>query len=232
MRSRPRKRVVAALAVVGAMALSGCTVHPGSAVVIDDQSISQSHIDDLVLAACAFTKVNRIGNTPSTSMAYLRNVLLDNEINFAISHRLVTALHLTVSPAKVAIASAGQKIPSALSSKDRDLLRQFFVDSARSQLEEAVIGAHLKDHTVTNADSVTGANVSELVKAAQPLITAYTKRQDVVVNPAYGSWDGATLVDSEGSLSAPASAPAKKWILLRKTNSNSVAGLPPSQVCG
>jgi hypothetical protein len=234
--SRPRTRtVVAALAAVGALALSGCDVHPGTAAVVNDQSISEGHVDDLVLAACDFSKVQRLqtgGTEPSTSMAYLRNVLLQNLISFKITHEAATNRHLTVSEAKIAEASQGQSIPAGVSADDRDLLNQFFVDSARWELEQAVIGANLKDPSVTNADNVTSSNVQGFVQRAQAFLTRFTENQHVVVNPAYGSWNGQTLEDSNGSLSAPASSSALKLVQLRLAASSSVEGLPPSQVCG
>jgi hypothetical protein len=165
-------------------------------------------------------------------MAFLRNFLLKNLITFKITQEAAAANHLTVSPAKVAQASGGEPLPLSMSEKDRELLRQFFIDSARSELEQAVIGAHLEDGSVTNADGITSKNVNKYVSESAKYLTPFTRKVDVTVNPAYGTWNGTTLVDDEGSLSAPASRVAKNWIALRKANGTSVAGLPPSQVCG
>jgi hypothetical protein len=227
--------VVAALVVVGALAVTGCDVHPGSAAVVNGTSISESKVDNLVLAACAFIKVGRIksgGQTPGQSMASLRQVILEDLINFQITREAAARLHLTVSEAKIGEASANQPIPASLSSSEREQLQQFFRASSVAQLHQAVIGAHLQNHSVTNADNVTTNNVSRLVSASQKYLRTFSEKQDVVVNPKYGAWNGHNLVDVNGSLSAPASEAAKHWAALRRVDSSSVEGLPPSQVCG
>lgn len=230
--SRPwRVGRLGALLVVGGLAVSSCTFHPGDAAVVNGQGISQSKIDNLVLAACNFSKVQREqaqGTSPSTSMAYLRHVFVQNEISFVITNTAATQLNLTVSPAAIAKVTSGESIPSTLSSEDQQVLKQFFTASARSQLQQATIGAHLRDPSVTTADNVTSADL----KAATPYMNTFTAKQKVVVNPAFGSWSGSQVVDTQGSLSVPQSNAAKTWLTLRQTDSNSVAGLPPSQVCG
>jgi hypothetical protein len=223
---------VAAIAAAGALLLSGCTVHPGSAAVVNGQSISESRIDDLVLAACNFSERLREqsgGTSATTSMAYLRTFLLNDLINFRISNEAAAQLGLTVSPAKIASVTGSEQIPPGLSSKDHDLMEQYFRDAALSQIQLAVIGAHLKDPSVTDADKVTQ---SDQTPAAKAWLARFTAKQDVSINPAYGTWDGQKLVDGQGSLSAPASGDAKHWMSLRAAAGNSVEGLPPSQVCG
>ncbi len=233
MRSRPRRRTLTgvALAVTAVLAVSGCTFHPGNAAVVDGTNIAQTRVDNLVLAACGFFKANRIANggaSPATSTAYLRHLFTQDLISYDISQRAADALRLTVSPAAVAKVTSSQTLPAGMSSADKKLLSDFFDSSAKAQLQQAVIGAHLKDPSVTTADNVSPNDI----KAAQKYLTAYTERQHVVVNPAYGSWSGDTLEDTEGSLSVPQSEVANSWLRLRKANANSVTGLPPSQVCG
>ena len=87
---------------------------------------------------------------------------------------------LTVSPAAIAKVTSSQKIPPGLSSSDQQLLTQFFYDSAKAQLQQATIGAHLKDPSVTNADNVTSADIT----AATAVPHAFTAKQSVTVSPA------------------------------------------------
>lgn len=231
MTSRSRKRYAAGLAVVAALALSGCTMHPGSAAVVNGDNISQSHIDNLVLAACSYQEAGRKqqgGAKPSTSMAYLRHVFVQDLISFQISNKAANQMGLTVSPAAIAKVTSSQKIPPGLSSSDQKLLTQFFYDSAKAQLQQATIGAHIKDPSVTNADNVSSADIT----AAQKYLTAFTAKQSVTVSPANGSWNGQTVQAGNGSLSAPASTVAKRWEQLEQNNAQNVTGLPPSQVCG
>jgi hypothetical protein len=229
--SRTSKRRVAGLAVVGTLALSGCTLHPGSAAVVNGSDISQSKVDSLVLAACSFSKVQRIstgGASPQTSMAFLRQQLLQSLITFRITNKAATQLHLTVSPAAIAKITATQPVPGSLGSSEQKLLKQFFYDSDRSQLQVAVIGAHIKNPSVTNADNVTPTDQ----KAAAKYLAAFTARQQVEVSPAFGTWSNGALVRTDGSLSAPVSAAALKWVQLRSPTAQGVLGIPPSQVCG
>jgi hypothetical protein len=230
--SRPRMRHLAGLAVAGALILSGCSFHPGSAAVVNGSNISQSKVDDLVLAACSYEKGLRLqtgGDAPGTSVAVLRQAILQALISFRITEKAATQLHLTVSPAVLAKATTSNpEIPRSVDAEDRNLLTAFFTESTREQIQEAVIGAHLKDSTVVNADKVTSADI----KGATKFLTAFTNRQSVVVNPAFGSWRDGALATTDGSLSVPVSSDAKKWEGLRSSTSGDVEGLPPSQVCG
>jgi len=235
--SRTRKRsTAAALGVVAALALSGCNVHPGSAAVVNGSAISQSKVDDLVLAACSFTRVERLSNgqlpAPSTSMAYLRHVLLQDLITVKIADAAAKSLHLSVSPAVITTAAGNTTVPAGVSNDDRKLLQAFFLDLGKSQAHQAVIGAHIKDPSITNADKLFSSDFATDIQAAAKFMSAFTRRQNVSINPAYGSWNNQVLVDGDGSLSVPKSATAVRWLQLRRTDSQNVSGLPPSQVCG
>lgn len=224
-----RRLRAAAAGLVATTAVSGCMFHPGSAAVVNGSTISQSTIDDLVVAGCGFFKAQRMtqgGATPGTSTAWLRNVFTGGLITIKILDKAADQLHLTVSPA--AVANATQTLPSTMSSHDQEVLGAFLADSARSQLQRAVIGAHLKDSSVTSAEGVTPDDIP----AAAKYLRAFTARQHVEVSPAYGTWSGTTLADSDGSLSKAQSADARKWLALRADNQQSVTGLPASQVCG
>lgn len=218
-----------AVVLVAMAALAGCQFHPGSAAVVNGDKISQGTIDDLVVAGCGFFKAQRAldgGAVPSTSTAFLRNVFTGSLISFTIVDKAAAQLHLTVS--RAAIASATQTPPKGMNSEDRERLADFFTDSARSELQQAVIGAHLKDPSVTNADDVTPDDTA----AAEKYLAAFTAKQHVEVNPAYGTWSGGRLLDTDGSLSKAQSSEAKSWLALRAGNGQSAAGLPASQVCG
>ena len=235
MTSRTRRYGIAVAAVVGALAMSGCTFHPGQAAVVNGSSISQSAVDDLVQAGCGFFKAQRAANgggVPSTSTSFLRNLFTQNLISFKIIDKAATQLHLTVSQAAIAKASAGQTLPKGMQGDDQTRLRSFFTESTRADLQKAVIGAHLKDPSVTNADHVAASQIG----ASTAFLRAFTLKQQVSVNPAYGTWSHGRVLDSDGSLSAAQSTDARKWLRLRAANSDGsgsgISGLPASQVCG
>jgi hypothetical protein len=232
--SRSRRYGIAVAASVGALAMSGCTFHPGQAAVVNGSDISQSTVDDLVQAGCGFFKAQRVqtgSGQPATSTAFLRTLFTENLISFKIIDKAASRLHLTVSPAAIAKASAGQSLPTGLQGEDRTRLKSFFEMSTRADLQQAVIGAHLKDPSVTNADHVVASQIAD----SRAYLKAFTLKQQVSVNPAYGTWSHGRVIDSDGSLSAAESTPARTWLKLRSANSagtGGVAGLPPSQVCG
>lgn len=219
--------------VAGSLAaslLTGCgaDIHPGSAAVVNGEAISQNTVDDLVLAACDYSKAVRLeqgGAEPSQSMASLRSALAGALIQFRITDLAASELGVSVSEAKISEVTSGGTMPPGLDSESRELLDGYFYDAARAQLQQAAVGAHLADPEVTTADNVSPDNVT----AATDYLNKYAARQDVSVDPSYGSWNGSELVSGSGSLSDPVSTtPAA----VAGAQADAVADLPPSQVCG
>lgn len=235
MTSRKKRHGIAAAAVVGAVVVSGCTFHPGQAAVVNGTNISQGTVDDLVHAGCSFFKAQRMqsgGAAPATSTSYLRHLFTLNLISFKIIDKAASKLHLTVSPAVIARITSSQTLPDALQGTDRERLQGFFKMSTRADLQKAVIGAHLKDPSVTNADHVQPGQINDSVK----YLRTFTLQQYVTVNPAYGTWSHGQLLDTDGSLSAAQSQSARRWLTLRAENTDgsgqNADQLPRGQVCG
>lgn len=239
MTSRSRRCRTVGLALVAVLGVSGCTFHPGSAAVVNGTKISQTDVDDLVTAACDFTRANRVKNAgatgPSTSVSSLKHLFTQNLVSFAITDKAARQLHLSVSQAAIGKITSQQTIPGGLSDSDKSTLDGFFTDSARTQLQQVLIGAHLKNASVTSIGQVSEADYQTLLTSADAYMSRFTKQQSVQVNPSYGSWDGGAVAATDGSLSAPESEVAGKWLRLRAqgaTDSTKVAGLPANQVCG
>lgn len=224
--ARGRYLVTGALAM---LLLAGCGtgIRPGAAAVVNGHVITQDEVDDLVLAACEYSKAVRLeqgGAEPAQSMATLRSSLAEALIQFEITDAAAAQLGVSVSDAKIAQLSSGNPMPAGLSKTSRDLLEDFFYGASRAQLQQAVVGAHLRDPKITTADAVTPQDL----QAATEYLDDFAKQQEVTVNPSYGSWDGSTLVDVSGSLSDPVSTSATA----ADPAADPVEGLPPSQVCG
>lgn len=219
-----RRAVAAAIAVV---LLSGCgpNFHPGVAAVADGELIQASQVDNLVLAACAYSAQNRIsqgGTLPTQSTANLRLAITQALIQFKLIDVAAHRLGVTVSPARIAQLVNASPIPAGITGADRQLLSQFLRESAQAKLQQAVIGAHLRNPKVTS-----DANVSETdLRYAQGYLQKFYKKQSVVVDPSYGKWTGSKLVPSSGSLSYPVSTPRPG------TSTPDLQSLPASQVCG
>jgi SurA N-terminal domain len=227
-----RRRRIAGVACVVAFAVGGCgsILYPGTAAVVDGQAISQGTVDDLVMAACNYTKVKRIAagrSTPGTSIAYLRTAITNELIGFALRARAARQLGLSVTEAAIAKVEGGTTMPKPLSAHDKQLLLAFFHDSVRAELEEALIGAHLKNPKVTSAAHVTAADK----QAAARYLKSFFKRQQVSVNPAYGRWNGTALQPVSGSLSDAVSAGAKADENAA-SNPDAGPGTPATEVCG
>lgn len=231
-RARPsRRRLVGVAFAVFALAGCGTSLHPGTAAIVNGSAISQSRVDNLVQAACQYIALGRVakhsGNQPSTAMITLKSTIAQSLISFALTDKAASDLHLSVSPAAVAkvVKVSSPPLPAGLSDTNKALLTRFFDDSARFQLQEAVIGAHLKNPAVTNADHVQQSDQ----QAAAGYLATFIANQSVSVNPSDGHWNGKALTAGSGSLSAPVSSAAR---LPPPTSPTAVADLPPSQVCG
>lgn len=95
--------------VAGALAtllLTGCGtgIRPGAAAVVNGHVISQDEVDELVLAACDYSKAVRLeqgGAEPAQSMADLRSRLALALIQFEITNAAAAQLGLSVSEAKI-----------------------------------------------------------------------------------------------------------------------------------
>lgn len=230
---RPRRLATSRRCLVAAgmatLLLTGCGtgIRPGAAAVVNGHVISQDEVDELVLAACDYSKAVRLeqgGAEPTQSMATLRSSLAEALIQFEITNAAAAQLGLSVSDAKVAELTSANPMPPGLSRSSRDLLEEFFYKASRAQLQQAVVGAHLRDPEVTTADAVTPADL----EAATKYLDSFASKQDVSVNPSYGEWDGSALVDVSGSLSDPVSTTPTP----ADSAADPVEGLPPSQVCG
>ncbi len=218
-----------AMAVVFALAGCGTNIHPGTAAVVNGHVISQGEVDDLVLAACEYSKAVRLqqgGAEPGQSMATLRSSFVEALIQFELTDEAVSQLELSVSDAGIAELTAANTMPPGLTEESQGLLEGFFFNASRARLQQAVVGAHLRDPKVVTAEDV----IPEDIDAATKYLDKFATNQDVAVNPSYGSWDGSTLVHTSGSLSdavsttPPAAGPGAA--------PDPVKDLPPSQVCG
>jgi hypothetical protein len=117
-------------------------------------------------------------------------------------------------------------MPTGLSDSDKKVLTGFFYKQAKAQVQQAVIGAHLKDPSVTTSAGVGMSSASD----ASSYVVGKLKAADVDVNPQYGEWNGRTVATASGSLSDPVSSAATS--LLTAQGNTNVENLPASMVCG
>jgi hypothetical protein len=220
----------AGAAVLLAVVVSGCgtSLNPGAAAQVNDQRITQSEVDDMVMAACEFSKVARLeagGKDPQSSMAALRETVIGAKVQFALTEQAAEELGITVSDA--AVTAAMQTVPPQLTGDAADLVRDFFHDAAKAQVQQAVIGAHSVDSSVTD-DSAPMSD--ENLAAGEQFLQEYAAEQDIEVNPEFGTWDGSKVSRGSGSLSVAVSDRAEE--IGQAADNRSIPDLPASQVCG
>jgi hypothetical protein len=220
-------RTAAALVGAAVLVLSACStdLHPGNAAVVDGTAISQGQIDDLVSAGCAYeTEMGKVDRQtyPVLSISDLRtnfaNVLIRDQLARDAADK-IGDLH--VSQDQVAKFASNNTIPTTLDEPEKARITEFFRKSAETELLVALIGAHLKDDSVTDASHVQQADLD----AGNKYLATYSNKADVSVNPSLGSWTGSKIEAGTGSLSELARTPASP-------SGNPAETLPPSQQCG
>jgi SurA N-terminal domain len=233
-RRRGRKRWTAAvvlLALTGLSALSGCSSNltPGVAATINGQAIQQDEVDSVVSAACAYTAASAGSQSaaPRASLANLRATITAALVQFALIDRAAAAMKLTVDQAAIAQNASQNSIPSGLSKADTAALKSFFDAVGKSTAETQLIGAHLADPSITTSSQVQ----SDQTAQASSYLAKYVTKQEVRINPAYGRWNGKTVVGGSGSLSDPVSAAAKDSQEAATNSKANTSDLPASQVC-
>ncbi len=228
-----RRRCVAssAMAVLVGVSVAGCgaDLHPGVAAVVNDTTVTNEAIDELSTAACSFTELNEPENDePALILAELRTSLLGSTITFHLTAEAADEMGLSVPEAQIAKATQQQPpMPDAMPDDEADLLETFFKDAAKNQLEQTLIGAHLRDSSITTVDDARDADL----ETAQEYLEGYYSDQDVEISPRYGTWNGSSVEGGTGSLSDPVSTTAAEEPLPGQPNPE-LKSLPPSQVCG
>lgn len=230
-RSGRSARRALALSAVGVLALSGCglDLHPGAAATINGTVLAQDDVDDLVSSLCSYIDVANAGSASPQQygVAELRATVTAALISFDLLDEAAADLGLTIEPADVDALAAQNQIPDSLSATDSERVTDFFHDGAESQVTQETIGAHLKDETVTSSSDASSTDVN----ASSDYVTDYFAKQDIIVSPQYGTWDGSVVNQGSGSLS-DAVSPAATAAVPRSDGSTDVSGLPDSQVCG
>ena len=205
MTTRSRIRSTRSWLAIGviALVLSGCStdLHPGSAAVVEGTNITQGSLDDLVNAACTYTKEFREqdARVQELNLAEIRATFLTGEVQAEITRKLAAEQGLTVAPAQVeqAAVRSVSSIPDTVPEDDRQVLTDYFDEQAETSILQAVIGKHRQDKSVTDGSQVTADEIA----ASKPFMQTYFENADVDVNPEYGSWNGSTLDKGTGSLS-------------------------------
>jgi hypothetical protein len=209
--SRPRAlfraaRLRSAILGVAAIALAACSgVHPGSAAVVDGQTIAMSTVDKSSVAYCKLAvAVAAQQGTTTVATSDTRRQSIRDLITYAVAKKLVKERDLQIDPNTYVITDA-QKAQIAKAFPGSDL-KQINEAIERSQETYAV--------TLALGEAATGktkteSTTAEIETAGQAEITKVLKASDISIDPRFGLDDVTSKVAETGSLSVAEVTDAK-----------------------
>jgi hypothetical protein len=237
-RRHPRVRALAALAAAGLL-LTGCGgslgIHPGSAAVVGDQTVSMSRIDDTTSLYCKayVTQSQRSQQTQSgpLPMGTFRSFVAAGLAKRALGEQLAQAYG--VEPASGYQQQVSQ-LQQALASSPADQ-RQAVIDVAASdaylQNVQVAIGQEL-----TGQVGQTDAAIKAALQRGQVATDDWLAHHKVYLDPVFGrTIDGGSFSTSANQTSYPLSALASLGAQIgdqQAPPASYTSQLPASQVCG
>jgi hypothetical protein len=230
-RRRPLRRSgLAAAALLAALGLSGCTMHPGSAAVVGGDSISASTVDQVASSYCAaVAAANRQGGASNDQPTReLRRGVLNGLIQANVVRRAAATFHVRVTPAEVhQLVSTEARLPTGVPAADRAQVLRFFTQVARTQLLIRAIGFRV----LTRSSAGPPPSPKAAYLRGRATVAHYAATLGTTVDPRYGRYTPKGVVFASGSLSVPVSAAAREADR-SSVDAAWVSSLPVSQTCG
>ena len=204
-------RVLVAAAV--ALLLAGCgSVHPGSAAVVGDSSISMSDADDVASVYCRLALLSSGPGTPVPNADVRRQAVTDLVVG-VVAGEMAKDANVAPNPSSYEITPAQRKdIAKTFPDDQIDLVVQTINDAQRTYAIAELLGGR----TVSDPD----AEAEQLRNQGLVLIQAEIARRDVRFDPRFGIGRTGRQRAATGSLSVPVKAPASDQ-----------KGLPATQQC-
>jgi hypothetical protein len=227
---RTRRLALAAAAVTGLLALTGCgdSRPPGAASVVNGHTITRQQVDDLAAAQCAGVES---ASKQGQGQAVPRKQLTQRALGLLIDIRLNLdyGASLGLHPRASAVASDFAQVTSliqALPAKYHTYLDKVFHDWARGRDMVEQVG-----ETATGT-TATAANAEQVLNAGYAKRETWlTKDASIDTDPVYApgkiGWPG----EGDSSVSKPVSSFAKS-AGKAQPSAGFVAGLPAGQRCG
>lgn len=219
--SRPRGVVRIAVAGFAVFAMAACSnIHPGSAAVVDGESISMSRADDAATAYCQLSLATAAqqGVTDVPSVAARRQAITDL-IMSVVAKNVAKDRNVAVDPASYALTEKqNRQIAAAFPRADDKQIVDAIERSQHTYAITVALGEAVSGRKVTAKS--TEAEQSAIQTAGQDVITEAYKKSDISIDPRFGLDDLTKQVAQTGSLSIPQSDKAVN-----------PATLPPSQRC-
>ena len=227
--TRSGRKTRLAIVALTAAALTGCSVHPGVAATVGQDTITVDRVTDVAQALCSANSAG--AQNPDAPAVASRGalqgalqVLLDTEL----SHQFGERENAWVDQRQVSAALAGNaQSMASLPEDEQEAFRAALKGYAEGQLMLIDLG-----RKSLTAQGKTDVSNDQALAEGTRLRDEYTKTVDIEVNPRYGAIaDGGTLQAKSGSLSVPASQRAVEGAK-EGPSDGWVSGLPTSQQCG
>jgi len=203
---------------VAAIALAACSgVHPGSAAVVDGETISMGKVDKASAAYCKLAvAVASQQGVKSVGTSETRRQSVADLIAYAMAKKVTKERDLQIDPNTYVITD-DQKTQIAKAFPGADL-KQISGAIERSQYIYAVTVALGEEAT---GKKMSDADTNEIQAAGQAQIAKAYESSDISIDPRFGLNDQAKQIADSGSLSVSEVADAKI----------DPADLPASQRC-
>lgn len=210
----------AAVLVLVGLTLAACgTIHPGSAAVVDGESISMRTLNRTATAYCTLNAAvaqQQSGAGAPVSNSQIRRQAVVGLVSVVVARKLAAKEDLTIKPSAYELTSAQRaELAERFPDEDTDQLGQAIEDSQEVSAIAVALAAR------QTGEQPSAANESQLAELGQSTILAAFPRNDVSFAPRFGLDRSGQLKADTGSVSVAAvdlDAPADE-------------GLPAAQRC-
>jgi hypothetical protein len=234
VRSMSRSVGLVGVAVAGLL-LSGCGastgIHPGSAAVIGDESISMSKIDSVTTRYCKAYEPQITQQSQRVPMRYLRQFVAANLSQRLLGKQLAEAYDVQPTSAYTQQVTQVEQQFDAAAPELRDAVVDVEAGSAYLQTVQVAIGRKLLEESGTTAPDDKAA-----LQRGQVATQDWLKDHSISIDPVFGiSADGGRFQADPDQTSYPLSALASQGAAAPGASQPDPAytsSLSSSQVCG
>lgn len=191
-------RARAVVLVIAALSLAACgNVHPGSAAVVGDTTISMQTLDDTAEAYCTLTAdAARQQGAESVDNVQVRRQAVVGLVSVVVARDIAESQGLEIDPGSYTLTDAQRdEIGEAFPNADVDQLAQAIEDSQKVAAISVALGAKLTGRPATPE------NTKQLADVGQAAILKSFRAKDVKFAPRFGLDPGANVRSDSGSIS-------------------------------
>jgi hypothetical protein len=236
-RRHPRLRALAALVGAGVL-LTGCGgslgIHPGSAAVVGDETVSMSKIDDTTTLYCkAYVTQSQSSQQAQgpLPMGIFRSYVAAALAKRALGEQLAQAYGVEPASGYQQQVSQLQQALASSPADERDAVLEVAASDAYLQNVQVAIGQDL-----TGKVGQTDAELKAALQRGQVATQDWLRHHKVYLDPVFGrTVDGGSFSTSSNQTSYPLSALASQGAQINDQQAPAgsyTSRLPTAQVCG